>query len=162
MIFWHEIVEKLLFTVTHGTFNIKKQIPRSKKMKNRSTNHFPDLILSHVKSSDRLRFYGFWKCKNFDCNFRALTHPHAFSKYENRVPRQKIKENRSLNCFSTMLPSSFRCSDRWYRQLCVVQDLGLPSPPGARGKGLHCEMPQGGMVELNVEDHIKHQVRTLW
>ena len=85
----------------HGTFNIKKRIPCSKTMKNRSTNHFPDLILSHVKSSDRLR------------------------------------------------------------SLCVVQDLGLPSPPGARGKGLHCEMPQGGMVEINVEDHIKYQVRTL-
>ena len=41
-----------------------------------------------------------------------------------------------------------------YRQLCVVQVLGLSSPPGARGKGLHREMPQGGMVETNVEDHI--------
>ena len=55
MIFWHEIVKKLLFRVTHGTFNIEKRIPRSKTMKNRSMKHFPDLVLSHTKSSDFLR-----------------------------------------------------------------------------------------------------------
>ena len=55
MIFWHEIVKKLLFRVTHGTFNTKKRIPRSKIMKNRSTNHFPDLVLSHTKSSHLIR-----------------------------------------------------------------------------------------------------------
>ena len=55
MTFWHGIVELHPFRVTHGTFNIEKRIPRSKTMKNRSTNHFPDSILSHTKSSDSLR-----------------------------------------------------------------------------------------------------------
>ena len=55
MIFWHEIVKKLLFRVTHGTLNTKKRILRSKIMKNRSTNNFSDLVLSHTKSSHLIR-----------------------------------------------------------------------------------------------------------
>ena len=55
MIFWHKIVKKLLFRVTHGTFNIEKRIPCSKTMKNRSMKHFPDSFLSQTKSSDRFR-----------------------------------------------------------------------------------------------------------
>ena len=94
----------------------------------------------------------------FDRNFRALTHPYVLSKYEKRVPRQKIKENRSLNRFSTMLRSSFRClnvSHVYQAVSYVVFNFCVYHPPSPRawGKGLHCEMP-GGMVETNVEDHI--------
>ena len=41
--------------------------------------------------------------------FLAFTHAYALSKYKKRVSRQKIMENRSLNRFSTILPSYFRC-----------------------------------------------------
>ena len=45
----------------------------------------------------------------FDRNFWARRLPYALSKYEKRVSRQKIKENRSWNRFPTILPSYFRC-----------------------------------------------------
>ena len=49
----------------------------------------------------------------FILNFGVFTHAYAISKYKKRVPRQKIKENRSLNRFSTILLSYFRCLKVW-------------------------------------------------
>ena len=45
-------------------------------------------------------FYSILHSKIFD-----FSSAYALSKYEKRVPRQKVKENRSLNRLSTILPS---------------------------------------------------------
>ena len=57
-----------------------------------------------------------------------------------------------------MLRSSFRClnvSHVYQAVSYVVFNFCVyHPPPRARGKGLHCDMPGGGMVGTNVEDHI--------
>ena len=55
--FWYAClkVKFLPFDVSHGPSNVKKRTPRLKIQKNRSTNHFPDSILSLAKSPDHLR-----------------------------------------------------------------------------------------------------------
>ena len=94
----------------------------------------------------------------FDSNFRALTHPYVLSKCGKRVLRQKIKENRSLNRFSTMLRSSFRClnvSHVYQAVSYVVFNFCVyHPPPGQGGRDFTVICPGGGMVGTNVEDHI--------
>ena len=85
----------------------------------------------------------------FDRNFWARRVPFALSKYEKRVSRQKIKENRSLNRFPTILPSYFRCLkvSLGTTPSNVVFNFGVYHPPLGRpgvGKRFFCEVPRVG------------------